>query len=217
MLGLYFLGFAGALGTAFLLKSTILRSKAGSFMMEMPPYRWPLFRSLVFRLVDRGKAFVYRAGTIILVVTVVLWLLANFPLQNGTFSPIESSYAGMLGKAIEPFIRPLGFNWKIGVGLVTSLAAREVIIGTLGTLYGIEGTAGEPGGLAAALQRDLTPGGAAALVVFFAFAMQCFSTLAVVRRETVSWKWPAIQFAYMTFVAYMAAWATYAIVTALYR
>jgi ferrous iron transport protein B len=123
----------------------------------------------------------------------------------------------MLGKTIEPFIRPLGFNWKIGVGLVTSLAAREVIIGTLGTLYGIEGTAGQPGGLAAALQRDITPGGAAALVVFFAFAMQCFSTLAVVRRETGSWKWPAIQFAYMTFVAYVSAWGTFALVTAIYH
>ncbi|MCU1330995.1 MAG: ferrous iron transport protein [Bryobacterales bacterium] len=217
MLGLYLLGFVGALGTAFLLKSTVLRSKPTTFMMEMPPYRWPLFRGLLFRLVDRGKAFVYRAGTIILVVTVVLWLLANFPLHNGQFSPIESSYAGMLGKTIEPFIRPLGFNWKIGVGLVTSLAAREVIIGTLGTLYGIEGTAGQPGGLAAALQRDITPGGAAALVVFFAFAMQCFSTLAVVRRETGSWKWPAIQFAYMTFVAYVSAWGTFALVTAIYH
>ena len=96
-------------------------------------------------------------------VTVVLWLLANLPMHNGALSPIESSYAGMLGKTLEPVLRPLGFNWKIGVGLITSLAAREVIVGTLGTLYGVENAGHTGGGLAAALQHDLTPGGAAAL------------------------------------------------------
>ena len=108
---------------------------------------------------------------------------------------------------MEPVLRPLGFNGKIGIGLITSLVAREAIVGTLGTLYGIEGST-ESAGLGSALHRDLTPGGAAALVVFFVFALQCFSTIAVVRRETGSWKWPAIQFGYMTLLAYLAAWAT---------
>ncbi len=216
MLGLYLLGFLGALGTAWLLKSSVLKSAPAGFLMEMPPYRWPAARGLAFRLLDRAKAFVYRAGTTILTVTIVLWLLANMPMQNGVLSPIETSYAGMLGKSLEPVLQPLGFNWKIGVGLITSLAAREVIVGTLGTLYGVEGVAHAGGGLAAALQRDLTAGGAAALVVFFAFAMQCFSTLAIVRRETGSWKWPAIQFGYMTLVAYGAAWVTNHLVNAMF-
>jgi ferrous iron transport protein B len=108
----------------------------------------------------------------------------------------------MVGKAVEPVIAPLGFNWKIGVGLITSLAAREVIVGTLGTLYGMDGSA-ESIGLQQALHRDLTPGGAVALLIFFAFAMQCMSTIAVVRRETGGWKWPVAQFAYMSFLAYL--------------
>jgi ferrous iron transport protein B len=111
----------------------------------------------------------------------------------------------MIGHAVEPVIRPLGFNWKIGIGLITSLAAREVIVGTLGTIYGIEGASAQSQGLQHALQQDLTLGGAVALLVFFAFAMQCMSTIAVVRRETGGWRWPAVQFAYMTIFAYVSA------------
>jgi ferrous iron transport protein B len=125
---------------------------------------------------------------------------------------IASSVAGTLGRTVEPFIAPLGFNWKIGIGLVTSLAAREVIVGTLGTIYGIEGSA-ESQGLQAALRQDLTLGGAVALLVFFAFAMQCMSTIAVVRRETGGWKWPAIQFTYMLVLAWVGAFAANRIVT----
>ncbi len=109
-----------------------------------------------------------------------------------------------MGRAIEPVIQPLGFNWRIGIGLITSLAAREVIVGTLGTIYGLEGDK-DAVGLQEALQRDLTPGGAAALLVFFAFAMQCMSTVAVVRRETGGWTWPVIQFTYMGTLAYVCA------------
>ena len=120
--------------------------------------------------------------------------------------------AGTIGHVVEPLIRPLGFNWKIGIGLITSLAAREVIVGTLGTIYGIEGKSEELG-LQQALQSDLTLGGAVALLVFFAFAMQCLSTSVVVRRETGSWKWPAIQWAYMTGLAYVCAFLANRIVT----
>ncbi|HEX9164693.1 MAG TPA: nucleoside recognition domain-containing protein, partial [Gemmatimonadales bacterium] len=124
------------------------------------------------------------------------------------------SVAGTVGRAIEPAIAPLGFDWRIGIGLVTSLAAREVIVGTLGTIHGIEGDENSPG-LQAALRQNLTPGGAAALLVFFAFAMQCVSTIAVVRRETGGWKLPALQFGYMLTLAWVMAWVANRVVTAL--
>jgi ferrous iron transport protein B len=159
-------------------------------------------RSLGLRLYDRAKVFLHRAGTVILLVAVVLWVLGNLPLVDGHRPAVENSFVGSIGKTIEPLIAPLGFNWKIGVGLITSFAAREVIVGTLGTLYGMDGNS-QSVGLQQALQKDLSPGGAIALLIFFAFAMQCMSTIAVVRRETGSWRWPAAQFAYMTFLAYL--------------
>jgi ferrous iron transport protein B len=204
LLGLYALGFLAAFATAHLLKSSVLKSEQNAFVLEMPPYRWPTLQSLGLRLLDRAKVFLRRAGTVILGVAIVLWALASLPLENGAPPPIERSVVGTVGRTIEPVIEPLGFNWKIGVGLITSLAAREVIVGTLGTLYGMEGTS-QSMELQQALRRDLTPAGAIALLIFFAFAMQCFSTIAVVRRETGGWKWPAVQFAYMTAVAYASA------------
>jgi ferrous iron transport protein B len=170
----------------------------------MPPYRWPTLQSLGLRLLDRSKVFLRRAGTVILIVAITLWILAHLPLENGRAPAIENSIAGTVGRTIEPLIQPLGFNWKIGIGLITSLAAREVIVGTLGTIYGMEGDANSLD-LQHALQRDLTLGGAVALLIFFTFAMQCFSTIAVVRRETGGWKWPAIQFMYMSTLAYVGA------------
>lgn len=208
LLSLYVLGFVAAVGTAKLLKSSILKSQRSSFVLEMPPYRWPTFQSLGLRLIDRSRIFLRRAGTVILTVSVVLWILAHLPTQNGKAPLIENSFAGMIGHVIEPAIKPLGFNWKVGIGLLTSLAAREAMVGTLGTIYGMEGTA-ESEGLQKALQSDLTPGGAVALLIFFAFALQCMSTIAVVRRETGGWKWPAVQFAYMTVLAYAGAALTF--------
>ncbi|MDX2151265.1 MAG: ferrous iron transporter B [Bryobacteraceae bacterium] len=208
MLGLYVLGFLAAVATARVLKSSILQSERSPFVLEMPPYRWPSLQSLGLRLLDRSKIFLRRAGTVILGVAVVLWILASLPLTDGKVPPIEQSLAGTIGRTIEPLIQPLGFNWKIGIGLITSLAAREVIVGTLGTIYGIEGEA-ESTGLQEALRKDLSLGGAIALLIFFAFAMQCMSTLAVVRRETGGWKWPALQFAYMSVLAYVCAFAAF--------
>src|SRR5579885_2535897 len=207
LLSLYIIGFLAAIGTAKLLKSTILKGARSSFLLEMPPYRWPTPRSLGLRLVDRAKVFLRRAGTVILAVAIVIWVLGHLPLKNGAPPPIDQSIEAKIGHAVEPAIKPLGFNWKIGIGLISSLAAREVIVGTLGTIYGMEGSSEHSVELQRALRRDLTPGGAAALLVFFAFAMQCMSTIAVVRRETMSWKWPALQFAYMTLFAYAAAFA----------
>jgi ferrous iron transport protein B len=208
MLGLYVLGFAAAITIARLLKSTILKSRDSNFVLEMPPYRWPTLRSLTLRLIDRSKVFLRRAGTVILLVAIVIWILAHLPLSHGRAPALEDSFAGMIGKTIEPAIKPLGFNWKIGIGLITSLAAREVIVGTLGTIYGIEG--GEPSqGLQAAIHQDLSTAAAVALLVFFAFALQCFSTLAVVKRETGGWRWPLFQFGYMLALAYSGSWLAF--------
>jgi ferrous iron transport protein B len=207
MLSLYVLGFLAALMTARLLKSSILKANSAPFILELPQYRWPTLRSIGLRLMDRGTVFVKQTGTVILAVTFTLWLLSIVPFHAGTVAPLTESVIGKLGHFIEPVLHPLGFNWKIGIGLLSSVIAREVIVGTLGTLYGAD-PATQSVGLQAALRHDMTIGGAIALVVFFAFAMQCTSTLAVVRRETNSWKWPAVQFLYMTGLAYVAALAT---------
>ena len=205
MMGLYILGFLAAVVTAKMLKSSVLKSERTPFLLEMPPYRWPTLRSLGLRLYDRAKTFLRRAGTVILATAVVLWILAHLPVVNGVAPPIQESVAGTIGRAIEPVIQPLGFNWRIGIGLITSLAAREVIVGTLGTIYGIESGDERSVGLQEAIQKDITLGGAIALLIFFAFAMQCMSTVAVVRRETGGWKWPILQFAYMGSLAYVGA------------
>jgi ferrous iron transport protein B len=211
LLGLYFLGFAAAVATAKMLKSSVLKSGRSAFLMEMPSYRWPTLQSIGLRLYDRALIFVRRVGTIILLVTIVLWVMAHLPLQDGKMPPIEQSLAGTLGRTIEPVIRPLGFNWKIGIGLISSLAAREVIVGTLASIYGMEGDSHSVN-LQKALQQDLSLGGAVALLIFFAFAMQCISTIAVVRRETGGWKWPAAQFLFMGTLAYLGALSAFHLV-----
>jgi len=210
LLGLYAAGFFAACGTAWLLKSVVLKSKPAPFVLQLPAYRWPTIRSLAFRLIDRAKIFLRRAGTVILVTTIVLWFLASVPYQNGEPPPIGESLAGSIGRTIEPLVEPLGLNWKIGIGLITSLAAREVIVGTLGTIYGMEADEGSPA-LQQALQSELSFGAAIALLMYFAFAMQCMSTVAIVRRETGGWKWPAIQFGYMLALAYATGFAAYRI------
>ena len=211
MLGLYVAGFVGAMLTAWLLKSSILKSSETPFILELPQYRMPTLRSLALRLVDRARVFLRQAGTIILCVTLALWVLAHLPVMHtaaGTLSAplLADSLIGRLGHLIEPLIAPLGFNWKIGIGLLSSVLAREVMVSTMGTLYGAD-----PGtqalSLQTALHHDITLGGALALMIFFAFAMQCTSTMAVVKRETNSWKWPAVQFLYMLALAWIAAFA----------
>ena len=193
-------------------ESSVLKANAVPVVLEMPQYRWPMPRSLALRLYDRGKLFLQKAGTIILGVTFLVWVLSVLPVHRGQFAELGQSIIGHIGHFIEPVLRPLGFNWKIGIGLLSSIVAREVIVGTLGTLYGVDPET-HAVGLQAALRHDMGLGGAIALVVFFAFAMQCTSTLAVVRRETNSWKLPALQFAYMTGVAYLAALLTNQLIT----
>jgi ferrous iron transport protein B len=195
--------------TARLLKSSILKSSETPFILELPQYRRPTLRSLSLRLIDRARIFLHQAGTVILAVTMALWVLAHLPIVHtaqGTWAipELAQSLVGRIGHFIEPAIAPLGFNWKIGIGLISSVLAREVMVSTMGTLYGAD-----PGtqalNLQTALHHDMTLGGALALMIFFAFAMQCTSTMAVVKRETNSWKWPAIQFTYMLVLAWVSA------------
>jgi ferrous iron transport protein B len=220
MLSLYVAGFVGAMATAWLLKSSILKSSETPFILELPQYRMPTLRSLSLRLVDRARVFLRQAGTIILCVTLALWVLAHLPImhiQGGSYAAPElaESVIGRLGHFIEPAIAPLGFNWKIGIGLLSSVLAREVMVSTMGTLYGAD-PATQSMHLQTALHHDMTLGGALALMIFFAFAMQCTSTMAVVRRETNSWKWPAVQFLYMLVLAWGAAFLVNHIVMALF-
>ena len=205
LLGLYGLGIAAAVVTAFLLKRTLLRAQPGSFVMDLPSYRLPSARSIGLRLLDRSKIFLRRAGSIIFAVAIVLWVLTQFPRTDAGPPLIADSALGQIGQTIEPAIEPLGFDWRIGVGLVTSLAAREVIVGTLGTIYGVEDATDDSITLQETLRRDLTLPAAIGLLVFFAFALQCMSTVAVMRRETGGWKWPIVQFSYMLFLAYSGA------------
>jgi len=205
LLGLYALGATAAIATAFLIKRTLLRGQSSTFFMELPPYRIPTLRAQVIRLYDRSGIFLKRVGKIILTVSVVLWALTQFPAGPGGPPTVEDSALGMIGKVIEPVIAPLGYDWRVGIGLVSSLAAREVIVGTLGTIYGIEEATEGSLELQSALQGYLDLGAAVGLLVFFAFALQCMSTVAVMKRETAGWKWPALQFSYMLALAYVGA------------
>jgi len=211
MLGLYLAGFVAAMTTARILKSSVLKSSEAPFILELPQYRRPTLRSLGIRLMDRAKVFLHQAGTIILSVTLALWVMAHLPVSHDAAGHLATpalaeSVIGKLGHLIEPAIAPLGFDWKIGIGLVSSVLAREVMVSTMGTLYGADPTT-QSLSLNDALTHDLTLGGSLALMIFFAFAMQCTSTMAVVRRETNSWKWPAVQFLYMLTLAWLSAFA----------
>jgi ferrous iron transport protein B len=220
MLGLYLAGFLAALATARLLKSSILKSSETPFILELPQYRMPTLRALGLRLLDRSKIFLNQAGRVILLVTLGIWVLSHLPAMRTsagvlTAPELAQSLIGRVGHFIEPVIAPLGFNWKVGIGLLSSVLAREVMVSTMGTLYGADPET-QSLSLQSAMHHDMTLGGALALMIFFAFAMQCTSTMAVVKRETNSWKWPALQFVYMLVLAYVAAFAVNHIVMAIW-
>jgi ferrous iron transport protein B len=217
MLGLYVGGLLVALAVAWCMKHLFHRGEASIFLLEMPTYKWPSLRNVWLGMWERARLFLVRAGTIILGASVLIWIISSYPkapepLPAGE-TAIEYSFAGQLGKFLEPAIKPIGFDWSIGVGLITGVVAREVIVSTLGTLYSVEG-AEEGGGisqLSQVLSKKWSLATGLSLLVFFIFAMQCLSTLAVVRRETGSWKVPALMLLYMTGLAYGAAWVTYRI------
>ncbi|MBX7169342.1 MAG: ferrous iron transport protein B [Pyrinomonadaceae bacterium] len=237
MLGMYSLGIVTAIIVAFILKKTLLKSPPPPFVMELPPYRLPNLRNVFQNMLTRAWLFVKRAGTVILAISIILWGLMNFPRAGNVYvntpnsqnlaeeqqsfqqsEQLKNSFAGKIGHFIEPAIKPLGFDWKIGVALIASFAAREVLVSTLGIIYNGEKDANEESEtLKNAILDAKNPDGtpvwtpltALTLMVFFVLAMQCMSTIAVVRRESNSWAWTLFMVGYMTALAYVAAFITY--------
>ncbi len=231
LMGLYGLGIVAALGAAYILKWIIKSEDRSYLMMELPVYRLPVVKNLGLLVYEKTKAFVVGAGKIILMISLVLWFLASYgpaPEAMDTqaanmesterYKPeIEDSYAGILGKWIEPVIAPIGFDWKMGIAVICSFAAREVFVGTMATIYSIEDDS-DVMSIRTMMANDRNPETGAmiystattwSLLIFYAFAMQCMSTLAIVKRETKSWKWPIIQFVMMTLLAYLCSLAVY--------
>ena len=234
----YLLGFAMALLAAFVLHKTLPKRQTSHFVVEMPNYRIPLLKNVVITIVEKTKSFVLEAGKIILAISILLWVMAsngpgatfknapeivaaqaevtdaNFDQKLSAYK-LEHSYLGFVGKGIEPIIRPLGYDWKIGIAIVSSFAAREVFVGTLATIYNVGDSSEETikNRMSAETYADGTAvfnlASGLSLMVFYAFAMQCMSTLAIVRKETNSWRWPAVQLVVMTVIAYLGALATF--------
>jgi len=249
LLGLYILGIVGVLGTAFLLKIILKTTEKSYLMVELPSYRAPRWWDVVLTMYNKSKTFVLEAGKVILAISVILWVLASYgppakmdevratgeaklalaatpeaeeQIVSETSSQLlENSFIGIMGRAIEPVIRPLGYDWKIGIALIASFAAREVFVSTIATIYSIGGNPDNDLTIREKLNQQIRPDGdkvyntatAFSLMIFYAFAMQCMSTLAVVYRETKGWKWPLIQTVYMTALAYLSALLVYQVLS----
>ena len=250
LLGLYLLGVVGVFLTALLLKNILKTDEKSFLMVELPTYRAPRWLDVLLTMYNKSKTFVFEAGKVILAISVILWVLASYgppermdairaeaqtqldaatsdeqiaEIENVTASHLlENSFIGIMGRAIEPAIRPLGYDWKIGIALITSFAAREVFVSTIATIYSIGGDTEDELTIRQKLNQQINPdtgekvyntATAFSLMVFYAFAMQCMSTLAVVYRETKGWKWPLIQTVYMTALAYFSALLVYQILS----
>jgi len=252
LMGLYLLGFFAAIFSAWVMKILIRAKERSYLIMELPTYRWPKWSNVGLTILEKTKAFVFEAGKVILAISIILWVLASYGpgdniskarenvleqsknlrlteegLENRIASyKLENSYAGIIGKSIEPVIKPLGYDWKIGIALITSFAAREVFVGTMATIYSI-GQIDESGKEGQTTIKNrmreevnletggprFTPAVGFSLLVFYTFAMQCMSTIAVVYRETKGWKWPALQLIYMTALAYISAFLVFQILS----
>jgi ferrous iron transport protein B len=249
LLGLYILGIVGVLGTAFLLKIILKTTEKSYLMVELPSYRAPRWWDVVLTMYNKSKTFVLEAGKVILAISVILWVLASYGppakmdevraageaklalattpeaeeliVSETSSQLLENSFIGIMGRGIEPVIRPLGYDWKIGIALIASFAAREVFVSTIATIYSIGGGAENDLTIREKLNQQIRPDGdkvyntatAFSLMIFYAFAMQCMSTLAVVYRETKGWKWPLIQTVYMTALAYLSALLVYQVLS----
>ncbi|MEY4939753.1 MAG: hypothetical protein RIQ93_1488 [Verrucomicrobiota bacterium] len=220
MLLMYALGTCGAFGFAWLFKRTLLKGAPPLMIMELPPYRLPAVRDVFFHMLERAWLFIRRAGTIILGISIILWFLSAYPKAPPGATPqqqMAQSLAGRAGHVLEPVIKPLGFDWQIGIGLISSFAAREVFVSTMGVVFNAENSDENTAPLRQALLAAKWPDGRAlftplvcfTLMIFYVFAMQCISTVAVVRRETNSWKWPLFQIAYMTGTAWIVSLLVY--------
>jgi ferrous iron transport protein B len=238
MMAFYLLGFLAAIGVAFLMKFIIKAKERSNYIMEMPSYKIPDWKTVIYTIVEKVKIFLFDAGKIIIAISIILWALSSFAPgkkfeqieQKWTgkvdaemhiaADKLEASYAGIIGKTIEPAIKPLGFDWKIGISLITSFAAREVFVGTMSTIYSVgddniqsiqerlKNVKNQETG-----EAFFTPAVGISLMLFYAFAMQCMSTLAIVYRETKHWKWPVIQFLYMGVLAYLSSFMAYQILS----
>jgi ferrous iron transport protein B len=248
LLGLYLLGLFGALFMAVIFKYLIRPGEKGYLLMEMPTYQWPRWKAILILVKEKVQVFVFDAGKVILAISILLWVLCSYGpsqrmdlalsmvelpnAQNGKTEKIyeaemeavrlENSYIGIVGKAIEPSIKPLGYDWKIGISLLTSFAAREVFVGSMAAIYSVGEDFEEDSSLLDRMRNEkhvdtglpvYTLASGVSLMVFYVFAMQCMSTLAVVKRETRSWKWPLIQLFYMGILAYVAAWISFVILS----
>ena len=224
MMAMYFLGMAAAFGMAWLFKKTLLKGAPPVFFLEMPPYHKPSARTVLMTMIERAWLFLRRAGTVILSVSIVLWFLSTYPKSPTGTPPAQSlaaSYAGHAGQAIEPVIRPLGFDWRIGVSLVSSFVAREVFVSSMGTIYSVGDRHSSTEEVSSTLKDKLradplfSPLLAVCVMIYYVLAMQCLSTVAVVKRETNGWTWPLFMTGYMTALAWLATFAVYHIGTAL--
>jgi len=246
MMALYMMGTVAALVVSYVMRWFIKINEKSFFILELPVYRSPRWGNAVTTMIQKARIFVVDAGKIIMVISLLLWVLSHFgpgdkmekvntqfnaqissnPAQSAELNKqrqtalLENSFAGRLGKFIEPAITPLGYDWKIGIALITSFAAREVFVGTMATLYSVGDDSNDNSStlrqkMAAAVKPDgskvYTLASGLSLMVFYVLAMQCMSTLAVVKRETRSWKWPIIQLIYMTVLAYVMSWLVYVI------
>ncbi|MBL7764425.1 MAG: ferrous iron transporter B, partial [Chitinophagaceae bacterium] len=243
MMGLYLLGLVMAMIVSYVAKSFIKIKEKSFFILELPMYRSPRWKNALNTMVEKAKIFVFEAGKVIMIISLVLWALSSFgpkekmqqvhlQYQEQLAQPaadtvlaqeqyasakLSNSYVGIMGKAIEPVLTPLGYDWKIGIALIASFAAREVFVGTMATLYSVEDDGEENRPLKekmrTAVREDGSPvynlASGVSLMIFYVFAMQCMSTLAVVKRETKSWKWPVIQLVYMTGLAYLLSFIAY--------
>jgi ferrous iron transport protein B len=239
---LYLLGFGVAIGSAWILDRVLKIQSKTFFIVEMPNYKLPLLKNVAINVIEKTRSFVVDAGKIILAISIVLWVLASYgpndnfknaesivtaQMESGAFAKadlekkiashkLEYSYIGYMGKAIEPAVRPLGYDWKIGIALITSFAAREVFVGTLATIYSVGDDEEETIKNRMAKERHPVLGtplfnfaSGMSLLLFYAFAMQCMSTLAIVKRETNTWKWPMLQLGVMSAFAYLVALIAY--------
>lgn len=248
LMGMYLLGIVAALLSAWVMKMVINIKETSYLIVELPSYRWPRWKNVLLTMYEKSKTFVLQAGKVILAISIVLWVLASYGpaerMEQAVASvpvpevkteenlkvyedmlaskKLEASYAGIVGKSIEPVIKPLGYDWKIGIALVTSFAAREVFVSTIATLYSIGADTEDETTIRQRLKSEINPdtnqkvynrATGWSLMIFYAFAMQCMSTLAVVYRETKGWKWPLIQTVYMSGLAYVSAWIVYSLLS----
>ncbi len=219
MLAMYFIGTAGAFIFAWIFNRTLAKGKGSLMVLEMPTYKRPALRHVALYMFERAKIFLRRAGTVILGLAILLWAAMSFPRHEGDddAARLSHSIAGRAGHFIEPVIKPLGFDWKVGIGLIGSFAAREVFVGTMGIVYAVEGGDENTAPLLERMKDEKWPDGrrvftplmCLSMMIFFVFAMQCLSTVAVVKRETNGWKWPLFQIAYMTGAAWIASFVVY--------